>query len=237
MSDIVYSELTDEELMKGYVGLYDLYVKIQEERTRSFPGLTPEIVDGFTFRIRNDYLEEVIRRYKELMYELCLEHNSNGAIPITVAKMTFNYNIICDYIRNQVATLSLYAAIMKGMIGNNSCLCYNSYAYAIGHASDIRIGFEKHEFLNCESGSFDNMINAKQMVSVLNTINKVLNMLANKYVAGSSKVGRLSKKKQEEYGLLASEPELYERMSVFYNTHNSIVSFANNSVGKFYIVE
>lgn len=225
-------DVTDEELMIVYSNLYKLYVQMQDNRIEHITRNLKK--NDLTFRIRNDYLEKAINNYKEMIHKLGLESLLlNGVTKISVQTIISNFGYICAYITKQVIALSMYASIMKGYVDDSNCISGNTYIYSIVNASELGLGFNKYKFMKCESGLLSGNVTAKQIVDVMNTINKALKGLVNKYIAGSEKMGRLSTRPKGKMYLFAGKMKLYSRMCKYYNDHNPIVSFVNNEVGVF----
>lgn len=233
MSGIDFSNLTDDELLQNYGDFYNQYVIMQEDRCRSLPGITPNIANSFLFSVREDFLEEATEHFETLKRRLCLGQLHGDVIPIHMSSIMVNYEFICDYIKGQIIDLSVFAAIIKGLVDETETTHYNSYAFAMNNAEKLGLGFDKFEFLKCELGSFSEEVTVSQIVHVMNLINSNIKKLTKKYVAGIDKIGRVSIMKRIEFPVLDAEPELFLRISRHYNEHNNIVSYVQNEIGKF----
>lgn len=233
MRSLDYASLSDEELIDGFGAQYDKYVKMQSEHVESLASRFYVDINSFDFKIRDDYLSKAVDTYKELVHELQLEPNSKDTVNIGIATVVCNFSYLCSYIRSQITNLSAFAAIMKGVVGSSGGVCYNTYSFAINHAKELGLGFDRYEFLYCEYGLFNENVTANQIVNVLNMINNSIKKLVTRYVSGSTSVGWLNSDKKQKYYEIISEPELVVRMCIYYNRHNPIVSFVNNDIRRF----
>lgn len=230
MSNRGYSSLSDNELLDRYGALYNNYASVFEARRKALPAVPKVIAEEVQFTDLVQCLKESVKNHKNLVKRLGLRSSLDSKMIISPENILFKNDVLCRYIRRQAFLLTLFEAVLKGYVNDNTRINTEVYYTVMQYAGNMKLGFSKYRFLFFSAQWMLDRITSEEIIAVMNTINSAIIRLVNKYLAGSMK---LDKEERFDHNIPITDKDFLFRLCVYYNSHDEYVSYVNSNINEF----